>query len=93
MREFVNTDIGENNFDDDVDTTTRKVLIGRWYYKKYDRYYFSYLTDKLPVKCKKQHLYEGSLVSFNPLYVALSNTRSKKSREVMKKYEENQKVI
>ena len=72
VREFINMDIGENNFNDDVDETTRKVLIGRWWYKRYDRYYFSYLTDKLRHTSIKPKLYKGGLTSFNPLYVQLS---------------------
>lgn len=72
VREMVNTDIGENDFNDDVDTTTRKVLIGRWWYKRYDRYYYSYLTDKLSHKSKKVPFYKGGLNSFNPLYRLLA---------------------
>lgn len=72
VREMVSTDIAENNFNDDVDTTTRKVLIGRWWYKRYDRYYYSYLTDKLSKKTKNPKWYKGNLVSFNPLYVELA---------------------
>lgn len=83
VREMVSTDIAENNFTDDVDTTTRKVLIGRWWYKRYDRYYYSYLTDKLSHKHKKVPFYKGGLNSFNPLYRKLSLVGRGK-----KKYEE-----
>lgn len=93
VREMINNELGENNFNDDLDTTTRKVLIFRRWYKKYDCYYFSYLTDKLSKKNKKQKFYNGAIVSFNPLYRALSNTRSKESKELLKKYEKNQKNI
>ena len=72
VREFVNTDLGENNFTDDVDTTTRKVLIGRWWYHRYDRYYFSYLTDELNHDSSDIEFYKGGLNSFNPLYRELS---------------------
>jgi len=72
VREMASTDIAENNFIDDIDTTTRKVLIGRWWYKRYDRYYYSYLTDKLSKKTKKCKWYKGNLNSFNPLYRELS---------------------
>lgn len=72
VRELVNSDIANNNFNDDVDNTTRKVLVWRWYYKKYDRYYFSYLTDNLEHDSKKFESYNGGLISFNPLYRHLS---------------------
>jgi len=72
VREMVSTDIAENNFNDDVDTTTRKVIIGRWWYKRYDRYYYSYLTDNLGKSTKKCKWYKGGLNSFNPLYRELA---------------------
>lgn len=72
VREMVSTDIAENNFTDDVDATTRKVLVCRWWYKRYDRYYYSYLTDKLGKKTKKCKFYKGGLNSFNPLYRELA---------------------
>ena len=72
VREMVSTDIGENDFNDDVDTTTRKILIGRWWYKRYDRYYYSYLTDRLSKKTTKCKWYKGGLNSFNPLYRELA---------------------
>jgi hypothetical protein len=72
VREMISKDLGENNFNDDIDTTTRKVLIFRWWYHHYDRYYFSYLTDKLPKTAKNPKFYKGALTSFNPLYRRLS---------------------
>ena len=72
VREMASTDIAENNFIDDIDTTTRKVLVFRWWYKRYDRYYYSYLTDKLSKKTKKCKWYKGGLNSFNPLYRQLA---------------------
>lgn len=78
VRELINNDIGENDFNEDVDFTMRRVIVPRWYYKKYDRYYFSYLTDKLSKKSKRPKWYKGSLTSFNPLYVELSNKSTKK---------------
>lgn len=88
IREMINSDIGQNNFEDDIDTTTRKVLVPRWYYHKYDRYYFSYLTDKCPKRAKKPVLYKGGLVSFNPLYRELSVKKKGdlKNEELKKKY-------
>lgn len=72
VRELVAEDIGSNNFIDDVDETTRKVLIFRWWYKKYDRYYYSYLTDKLDTANELPSWYKDGLDSFNPLYRQLS---------------------
>ena len=67
VRELINQENGVNTFDDDVETTMRKVLIPFWYHHKYDRYEFSYLTDRLSnesVKCTPR----TGLLSFNPLY-------------------------
>lgn len=87
VREMINEDIGQNNFNEDVDFTTRKVLIWRWWYKKYDRYYFSYLTDRLSKRTKKPKWYKGGLVSFNPLYRVLS---LRKKGDI--KNEQNEKI-
>lgn len=76
IREMINTENGVNNFVDDVDTSTRKVLIPFWYHHKYDRYEFSYLTDQLE-KSNVPFKKENGLVSFNPLYVELSDKRPK----------------
>lgn len=85
IREMISEDLGENNFIDDIDTSTRKVLIFRWWYKKYDRYYWSYLTDKLTVKNNNQRWYKGTVNSFNPLYRKLSmKFRSKKKNREIK---------
>ena len=77
VREMVNQENGVNVFTDDVETTTRKVLIPFWYHNKYDRYEFSYLTDDLDVSEDRFHKNSG-LVSFNPLYRKLSDKRKKK---------------
>lgn len=74
VREMINTENGVNSFNDDVETTTRKVLIPFWYHHKYDRYEYSYLTDSLPKNNKKLRRYSG-LVSFNPLYIERSDKR------------------
>lgn len=79
VREMVNTENGVNNFTDDVDTTTRKVLIPFWYHNKYNRYEYSYLTDELD-SSKKQFVKRNGVISFNPLYVE----RSHKHKEVKK---------
>lgn len=76
VREMINTENGVNNFQDDVDTTTRKVLIPFWYHHKYDRYEYSYLTDELEITSEKNIKHNG-VVSFNPLYVELSDKRKK----------------
>lgn len=87
VREMINEDLGSNNFVDDIDTTTRKVLIWRWWYRKYDRYYYSFLTDKLDKRNETSKWYEGGLDSFNPLYRKLSmkggNQNEKKQEEVV----------
>lgn len=73
VREMVNTENGVNNFTDDVETTTRKVIIPFWHFKKYDCYEFSYLTDTLPVSTDKE--FKKGLISFNPLYSKLADRR------------------
>ena len=77
VREMINTENGVNNFTDDVDLTTRKVLIPFWYHHRYDRYYFSFLTDNL-TRHYKQEFSHKTLVSFNPLYVARAYKETKK---------------
>lgn len=74
VREMINTENGVNNFTDDVETTTRKVLVMRWWYKRYDRYEFSYLTDDLEVNNIAFKPKQG-LVSFNPLYQRMADKR------------------
>lgn len=81
VRECVNTDIGVNDFVDDVDTSTRKVVIPFWWHKHYDRYYFSYLTDELSTKNENAHVY-GDLVSFNPLYIERADKRKKDKKDI-----------
>lgn len=81
IREMINSENGVNSFNDDVETTTRKVLIWRWWYKKYDRYEFEYLTkdlekDNQPFKSKQ------GLVSFNPLYEKLADKRNIIAKQV-----------
>lgn len=71
VREMINTENGVNNFDDDVDVTTRKVLIPFWWHKRYDRYEYSYLTDELDVS-DKDFVRRSGLVSFNPKYIERS---------------------
>ena len=77
VREMINTENGINNFVDDVDTTTRKVLIPFWYHHRYDRYEFSYLTDDLRTYNKPIPHHNG-LVSFNDLYIERSDKRTRK---------------
>ena len=62
VREMINTENGVNNFTDDVETTTRKVIIPFWHFRRYDCYEFSYLTDTLPVSQDKE--FKKGLVSF-----------------------------
>lgn len=79
VREMINTENGVNNFVDDVETTTRKVFVPRWWFKKYDRYQYSYLTDELPVSKDKDT--KNGLVSFNPLYTRLADRRKKDKKD------------
>ena len=76
VREMINTENGVNDFTDDVDTTTRKVLVPFWYHYKYDRYEYSYLTDDLDIITERVPYHQG-LVSFNPLYMERADKRKK----------------
>lgn len=83
VREMINTENGVNNFEDDVDCTTRKVLIPFWFHHKYDRYEWSYLTDELQRE-DSMFIPRQDLKSFNPLYVKRS-FKHYKSKEESKK--------
>lgn len=92
IRELVNNEMltsTVNNFDSDVDFSTRKYLVWRWYYKKYDCYYYSYLTDMLEVS-NTPFVKGKGLVSFNPLYVDIAN--GKQYKDLTKKKGEKQNV-
>lgn len=86
VRELISNDLGANNFTDDLDTTTRKVIVPFWWFKKYDRYQFSILTDDLD---KSNVLYDkrNMVVSFNERYnhfayaKKLLDEEKKKSRQ------------
>ena len=70
IREMVNNEMltsTVNAVTDDIDFTTRKYIVWRWQYKKYDRYYFSYLTDNLEVS-RVPFVYQGATVSFSDIY-------------------------
>lgn len=77
VRECINQDIGVNTFQEDTTDTMKKVLIPFWYYKRYNRYEYSYLTDELPVTEEKYNDDTKELVSFNPLYMDLGDKRKK----------------
>lgn len=74
VREMINSENGVNDFVDDIDTTTRKVLIPFWYHNRYDRYEFSRFTDSLDKGGDKNT--SDALVSFNPLYIERVDKRS-----------------
>ena len=76
VRELVNDENGVNAFNDDVETTMRKVLIPFWYHHRYDRYEFSYLTDELE-KDNEGAEYHSGIKSFNPLYMQKADKRPK----------------
>lgn len=73
VREMINTENGVNNFTDDIDTTTRKVLVPRWWFFRYNRYEYSYLTDDLDTNNVPYDKSSRNLESFNPLYRARAN--------------------
>lgn len=67
VREMVSSDLGAvNAFNDDVDTTTRKVLVPFWWHNRYDRYELSYFTDECPVSDEPYS--KGELVTFSEQY-------------------------
>lgn len=86
VREMVNAESmsgSTNNFNEDVDFTVRKYIVWRWCYKRYDRYYFSYMTDNLPVSDVQYDQTRKELVSFNPLYIkAGQNATEKELRDL-----------
>ena len=106
VREMINGDsmsATQNNFNEDVDFTVRKYIVWRRCYKRYDRFYYSYMTDDLPVSDKRFNDQTKELVSFNPLYIKAGQCASEKElREVdnmrtqekaIKLYTEKLKVI
>lgn len=80
IREMINTENGVNNFNDDVDTTTRKYIIPFWYHHKYNRYEYSYLTDNLE-KSNTDLIRHNGLISFNPLYRKKANKTPKEKKQ------------
>ena len=80
VREMINQENGVNSFEDDIDTTTRKVFVGRWNYKKYDRYEFDYLTKDLEVS-QTEYSFKKGLVSFNPLYISRASKKRKEEKK------------
>lgn len=67
VREMISNDLGANNFTDDLDTTTRKVLVPFWVFKRYNPYQFSVLTDGLDIEQSLQD-FNNMVVSFNQRY-------------------------
>lgn len=76
VRELINNENGVNAFNDDVETSTRKVLIPFWYHHKYNRYEFSYLTDDLDLDNNVVPYHYG-VVSFNRLMSVHADKRKK----------------
>ena len=66
-REMISNDLGANNFTDDLDTTTRKVLVPFWVFRRYNPYQFSVLTDDLEIEETLQD-FNHMVVSFNQRY-------------------------
>ena len=77
VRELINQENGVNAFDSDADDTMKLVFVGRWYYKRYNRYEYSYLTDDLDAKNVPYDYNTRELLSFNPLYVKRGDKRKK----------------
>ena len=75
VREMISADLGQNNFIDDTDTTTRKVMIPFWWHNRYDCYEFSYFTDDL--ECSNEKFVKDTLVSFNSRYISRADKRRK----------------
>ena len=73
---MISSDLGSNSFTDDIDTTTRKILIPFWWHNRYDRYEFAKFTDDLE-KSNDDNLEFDSLISFNENYVRKIDTRKK----------------
>lgn len=81
IRELINSDSvssSQNNFNEDVDMSVRRYIVWRWNYKKYDRYYFSYMTDDKPVSDITYDSAQKKVVSFNPLYIAAGENATEK---------------
>lgn len=104
IREMVNNEMltsTVNAVTDDIDCTTRRYIIWRWMYKKYDRYYFSYLTDNLPVS-RIPFEYQNSFVSFSDIYndfargLSYQNVVSEENKRSISRsvllYQEKQKI-
>lgn len=66
-REMISNDLGANNFNDDMDTTTRKVLVPFWWFKRYNPYQFSVFTDDLEIEQTLQD-FTNMICSFNDKY-------------------------
>lgn len=77
VRECINQDIGVNTFQSDTDDTMKLVFVPFWYYKRYNRYEYSYLTDDLEVSNELYNSDTKELTSFNPLYNELGDKRKK----------------
>lgn len=91
VRELINNENGVNAFNDDVETSMRKVLIPFWYHRKYNRYEFSYLTDDLPLLNNVQPYHYG-VVSFNDLMTLHADKRVKEVKKDETKKEENKEA-
>ena len=76
VRELINNENGVNAFNDDVETSMRKVIVPFWYHHKYNRYEYSYLTDDLPTDNVGVPLHNG-VVSFNKIYMDRADKRIK----------------
>lgn len=85
VRELISKDIADSTFTTDVDDTMKKVIVGTWWFKHYDQYYFSYLTDSLDNSSVEPVFYLGSIITFNPLYEKLTDVKSVECKVVKRK--------
>lgn len=96
VREMINSDSvssSQNNFNEDVDFTVRMYIVWRWCYKRYDRYYFSYMTDSLEVEQSRINYKSKSLVSFSPLYRDAGEGLSEDELRVRENDRQNKKAL
>ncbi len=69
VRQLVNIDgVTMNNFNSDSTDSMKKVFVPFWYYKKYNCYEYSYITDDLPLVPNDPYK-KDTLISFNKDYV------------------------
>ena len=69
-----------NNFNTDSTDTMKKVFVPFWYYKKYNCYEYSYITDNLPLVPNEPYK-KDTLISFNKDYVNATTNKDIKDNK------------